>query len=270
MSARRRTAGAAGARAGRARRRARRRGRARSSSRPRGPASVSEARLPATGFGPRRPRGRSPERPRAGRAAAPGPGGRASSRCRAARRSARTPRGRRASLAATVVPRRRGRGRGRPGRARARARASRRPSGCAMEVLAATLCNARRLVICCVWKALAAINHHVARPRRGTGALVLSLELLAILSEQLSHEVAPPHCKHACRTPSRRRPRDGCSLEPHGHAPPAGWRARRRRPCLGRAASFSRRRPRDPAGDDEDGRPLGEVRGRESRRRKLV
>ena len=131
MSARRRTAGAAGARAGRAPRRARRRGRARSSSRPRGPASVSEARPPATGFGPRRRRGRSLERPRARRAAAPGPGGRASSRCRAARRSARTPRGRRASLAATVVPRRRGRGRGRPGRARGLGRAFRRPSGCA-------------------------------------------------------------------------------------------------------------------------------------------
>ena len=206
MSARRRTAGAAGARAGRARRRARRRGRARSSSHPRGPASVSEAHLPATGFGQRRPRGRSPERPRAGRAAAPGPGGRASSRCRAARRSARTPRGRRASPAATVVPRRRGRGRGRPGRGLYRARASRRPSGCFYPsysaplltqqepyvwfrgAFAATLeCTARRRVIRCVSKALVrsyssrvpASNHS----RSGTGALVLALGLLAILSE---------------------------------------------------------------------------------------
>ena len=187
MSARRRTAGAAGARAGRAPRRARRRGRARSSSRPRGPASVSEARLPATGFGPRRPRGRSPERPRAGRAAAPGPGGRASSRCRAARRSARTPRGRRASPAATVVPQRR-LSRGRPGRGLYRARASRRPSGCFYPsysaplltqqepyvwfrgAFAATLeCTARRLVIGRVWKRCASITR-VARPCIGSSA----------------------------------------------------------------------------------------------------
>ena len=198
MSARRRTAGAAGARAGRARRRARRRGRARSSSRPRGPASVSEARLPATGFGLRRPRGRSPERPRARRAAAPGPGGRASSRCRAARRSARTPRGRRASLAATVVPRRRGRGRGRPGRGLYRARAFRRPSGCAYACYSARLLTRQEPY---GWEVLAATCSHLGckcatsdllrlesairnqssrvtpshRSRSGTGALVLSL-----------------------------------------------------------------------------------------------
>ena len=205
MSARRRTAGAAGARAGRAPRRARRRGRARSSSRPRGPASVSEARPPATGFAGRRPRGRSPGRPRARRAGAPGPGGRASSRCRAARRSARTPRGRRASPQATVVPRRRGRGRGRLGRGLYRARASRRPSGCAYACYSAPpltrhepygwdggACshlgsNARRRVIRCVSKAL--VRSHSARvttsnhSRRGPGALVLALGLLAILSE---------------------------------------------------------------------------------------